>query len=361
MSSSSPKEFLIDKVKRDNLKDIKYLTDMLQSITNISEVNAKTIIYYCMATYHISEFHFFPCMAFIGPFSSGKSELVDFASKLCYKPTLTSGHATMTAAGLRNVFQETCGETLIMDEAALNPNSSEFESLIIGRTTKTASNIAFNEPQLIGKGGVKYDLQTHSIFGAFIFNARSLILDSAAGSRSIVIPTKYNPQGKFTKVKSMIISDLMLPENKLWYPPEDIPRGTRAYDIWEPLMQVAANIEDDGWINYVRTVLDNAQLKVAVEHQDEDNQVVLAAIIQAFTDMAGFFKVDTKLKVQDISDNLTKNFRGENWNPKRIRKILQSMNLEVKKYCGTNYLYTTLDQLKSIATDIGYEDEILKV
>jgi len=354
----SQKNFLVDPTTEENYKALKYLTNTLYQVSGINEINAKTIIYYCMATYHVKDYDIFPALSINGVSSSGKSSTLKFISKLCSEPVWISGHDSISGPYLRRKLQESKEKTLIMEEGDLYNDRKQLQSWIINRTDRQASNIGTMEQVILGNN-IGYKESEQSVFGALIFSDRHPVLTNiATNTRVISIPTKYAP-GQYIKVPDNLC-DLFLPTNNVWYAPDTIPNSNRFYDVWKPLIEIASYLEDDNWLYYIAETIKNNIAQLSREHQAEENQTVFGGMMAAFSNSnTAMFIISNSLKINDITLALRNEVADHMYTNQYVRKVLENMGFMVKRKGGHSVLTTTPAEVKMIANKINYEDDIL--
>jgi DNA-binding transcriptional ArsR family regulator len=335
--------------------EVSELVELLTKVSGLDANQAKTAIYYAAATYHIKIFDWFPVLAFIGPPGTGKSKALSLMSQLCCKPFWVSCHATMTAALLRDQLTPTNKVTAIIEEGDLYPNRKQLQGYIINRVDRIRTSSVLVKEQVETQSGVKgWRTVKKGAFGATVLHDRNSLDDLAAESRVITITTTYR-SGNFIEPPK----GLVLPQTVLGTVPDYFSQSGRAFDTWKPLIMIASGLDDEDWLNWTYIQIDEATKNLRDGHAYEEKLVIFAKVIEAFCDNAGMLLVKEPLTLdKNVTDPLRKTTMPH-ITPHLVRKTLERMGLTVKRRSGTNKLYTSLDELKKVAKEIGYEDESL--
>ncbi len=331
------------------------LVTVFNEVSGLEENQAKTAIYYAMATHKLNEFDWFPVLAFIGAPGTGKSKALDVLGQLCYKPYRISCHATMTSVALRDELAAARNRTAIIEECDLYSNRKQLQSYLINRVNKTRTSGVVVKEQVETESGIKkWNTLKKHIFGATVIHDRNSLSDLAAERRSIIITTQFK-EGKFTEPST----DLKLPKFKLGGVPDYFNSGS-ALDAWKPLIMVADDLHDYGWLLWVSQQIEEATNELKDGQMFEERLLIFSKVIEAYYDN-GLDKLIVKEPL--LIKNITERVQGEGMkdiSSQVIKKTLVKMGFKAKVYGGNLKLFTSENELRKIASDIGYKDEGLE-
>jgi hypothetical protein len=151
-----------------------YIDALLGANAGISELQARTMVYYALATFY-DEIDPFPILCIRNSFGCGKSDLLETLFPMCKGAERIEGE---TYATIRNGL-ENC-RTAFIDEHEDLP-----EKLLSKRFKKSNARIEALRPL-----GRVYQQGVLNIFGATIIAARKGFRDGALNSRCLVIMPK---------------------------------------------------------------------------------------------------------------------------------------------------------------------------
>jgi hypothetical protein len=338
---------------------VEQLADLINKVCGLSINWAKVCIYYAMATHRIDNYTWFAVLCFIGPPGTGKSKSLDIMAKVCNKPFRITCHATMTPATLRDeLVSSKTRVTAIIEEADLYPNRKQLQGYIINRVDRVRTSGLAVKEQVETDTGVK-DWRTHhkKTYGATVVHDRNSLDDLAAESRAIIINTTYK-EGNYIDPPDK----LSLPVIKTGLVPSYFSTGSRAFDTWKPLLEMASGQNDDDWLVWACEQVQEATDGLRDGHAYEEKQAIFAQVIKAYCENSGFglvVKPDEGLILQhSVFEPLKKEMPYIT--PRTVASVLTKMGLKVIRHSGTNKLFTSVDELKRVARDIGYQDEVLK-
>ncbi len=330
------------------------LVAVFNEVSGLEENQAKTAIYYAMATHKLNEFDWFPVLAFIGAPGTGKSKALDVLGQICYKPYRISCHATMTSVALRDELAAARNRTAIIEECDLYSNRKQLQSYLINRVNKTRTSSVVVKEQVETESGIKkWNTLKKHIFGATVIHDRNSLSDLAAERRSIIITTQFK-DGKYIEPSA----DLKLPKFKLGGVPDYFNSGS-ALDAWKPLIMVADDLHDYGWLLWVSQQIEEATNELKDGQVFEERLLIFSKVIEAYYDS----RLDRLIVKEPILlKSIAERIQGEGLNyisPQVIKKTLRNLGIKVKVYGGSNKIFTSEDELRKIASDIGYSDECL--
>jgi len=341
--------------------EVQELVDIIYRVCGLGVNWAKACIYYCMATFKLKLIDWMPALIIMAPPASGKSKLMDILLQLAYKPTIPPISCEgISYPTLRDELEKAHNRTALLEEADLHPNRKQLEGLLLARVDKKrTSTLRGKEPPAEGKG--KYKNVTRKIFGATIVHDRHGLTDLATERRAIIVSIKHQGGQQFINPPT----NLTLPSFSFGNIPEMFNSSQTVgsgLDTWEPLIRIADSLNDDEWLSWAWGKVAEANEALADGYQYELEQCVFGAVIKGFSDRTGMGLVadniaKTPLPLSIVTETVSKDYRYIA--PKTVGTTLRKMNFDVHKLSGVFQIFTTIDQLKEIAQEIGYKDEAL--
>lgn len=329
--------------------EINGLVLILQLVSGLDEGQAKACIYYAGVTHNIDAFPHVPILELIGPTGTGKSRILKFLERICYKPHRCEGCYIMTEAALRDELKKANGATFIGDEA--DCQSTLIEGLFGLRCSPTGSTTVKRQT------ATGWSQEAVPIFGATVLHHRRSFLDQSNQNRAISIRTSFK-DGDFSAMESFCDIEMELPE----IPIGDAPNlGTgRAYDTWRPLLTMASGAGDDEWLSWVKKRIEEATAEVRDGQDFEPVSLMLAKVIEACSS-EDKLNLDYKKKVE-IESQIVKPLKDSlpGINAYSVSSTLKNvLKLQVVRIGGRNCVYPTEDSLRNAAKIVGYKDEVL--
>jgi len=330
--------------------EIKNLVIILNIVSGLGEGLAKACIYYAGVTHKIKDFIQMPILEIIGPTATGKSQILKFLERICFKPHRCEGCYAMTYAVLRDELKKANGSTFIGDEADIT--STSIEGLFGLRCSPTGGTTI----KRAGQGG-QWSQEAVPIFGATVLHHRRAFLDQSNQNRAIPIRTSLKV-GAFSPMESFSDLEMALPE----MPVGDVPKlGTgRAYDTWHPLLAMASGAGDDDWISWAKEQIEEANSEVRDGQDFEPVALMLAKVIDACT-CGDKLVLDNRPRVE-IESQIVKPLKESlpGINAYSVSSTLKNvLKLEVIRVGGRNCVYPTEKSLREAAEIVGYRDEVL--
>ncbi len=232
----------------------------VQATCGLSTNEAKTIIYYSVATHGIQRMQIMPILVLRGPQGTGKSTIMELLKQMAYSPKLIDGR--VSPAVLRDSLKyET---TALIEEA-----DGVDEELLIRRYSRQTSKTAVKR----GSAMQGFKDEQFDMFGATILHRRVPFKDAALDSRSIVIKTVYKPGGY--SMSTLSSSSLrQIADSADWGNPLGLPTG-RVTDAWRPLFQAALACKEKDWLVYaVNEVNKGNERLMAGQKYEPENALV---------------------------------------------------------------------------------------
>jgi len=330
------------------MTNITYLVDILQMVSGLDDGQARTCIYYDLATHELDRFTFMPILEISGPLGSGKSQIQEFMGRFCYSPRERKC-LNITVPALRDELRKAYRGTFIGDEADCIYRPVED---LYGVRCSASGNVTIKEK----KGKSDFKQKTVNIFGATVLHHRRPFLDPSNASRAITIKTSIKP-GDYVKMEQFKNIQIDLPQ---------IPSGDmlpalgsgRAYDTWYPLLDVATRAGDIEWLAWAEHKIKESEKEVEAGQTYESNAVILAKLIESCVEShtSKLKPIIDRVNIHlEIVQPLVKEYP---WvNSYNTPMILRGMGIEVVRQGGKNWAYPTAESLKAAATNLGYQDE----
>ena len=148
----------------------------MHETTGLDDDQAKTIIYYAVATYGLPQLDKFPLLGIYGPAGTGKTTILGILGDIAYKPTWLDGKVTRAVLRDSHRFDA----TVLIDEA-----DDMHEELLVNTYSRQSA------PTTVKRRGETDWLQkTINLFGATAHHRRRPFRDPAILSRSVVVRTR---------------------------------------------------------------------------------------------------------------------------------------------------------------------------
>jgi len=327
---------------------IQIITNLANAITSACglDINqAKTVVYWAIATHALDKLEIMPILVISGPYSTGKSTLINLIRQICNQPRLLDGE--MSKAELRDKLE--VNTTALIEEA-----DKVDEQLILKRYARQTSGTSVKR----GSGSLGWTSKEMKLFGGTVLHRRIPFKDPAVDSRSIVIKTTYK-SGNYVTLKLDSSNLATVAANVDWF--KKVPAieslDGRAVDTWMPLFQAAVTCNDTDWIAYGIGELMKTVKNLKEGQGYEPSQVVVSKLIAlAYEEPTSQFKDRVALKaiekgLKDDGVSLT------SW---QVGKILRELGFEVKSVGGTRYTLVNQSHLLEVVRQLGIDDDALK-
>ena len=295
------------------------LTQLIRETTGLDEDQAKTIVYYAIATYALPVLGKFPLLTIYGPAGTGKTTILQILKEISYKPVEIDGKATKAA--LRDSLKT--NTTAIIDEA-----DDMYEDWMVNRYSRESAKTPVKQ-KIFGEWSQK----TTDLFGAAVLHRRIPFKDPAILSRSIVLSTKRKKEGvepsKAEEFQPYAIVLKEIAERVEW---EHVKErgGSRIADTWAPLLEVDTLFEGV-W----STTFAAKEIKEA-----EDGEVV------------------ERVPVGEITKSLSDDLALNSW---QVGQVLRDLGFDTKTAGGKQYVFIGgKENFIQVAQFIGFQDEWLE-
>jgi hypothetical protein len=325
-----------------SLQIITNYADAITSACGLDTDQAKTVVYWAIATHAIDKQQKMPILTVTGPLNSGKSDLLTIIGQIVYQPRPIDGE--VSSAILRDKLE--IYTTAIIEEA-----DKVDEQLILKRYGRQTSNTEVNR----GNTSQGFKREPLNLFGATVLHRRVPFKDPAVDSRSITIKTIHKP-GNYIMPSLSAVPLATLASTVNWSLSLPLPQG-RAADVWSPLFRVAATYIDKVWLQYAAGEFKKSIANLSVGQEYEPSQLVVSKLVSlAFS--PDFNKLKPRIALQELARALKTD--GNDLNPWQVGKILRGIGFNTKLSGGTNYIIIDKAQLLAIAQQLGIDDDVLK-
>ena len=345
---------------------VEQLAELINKVCGLSINWGKTCIYYCMATCKLKVINWMPVLDIVAPKGSGKSCLIDVLRRLCHKPYDICCYDKMTSVTLRNELENAKERTAIIEEGDLYPNRKELERYLINRVDKRRTSAIPVTHQVDTKRGTKWVTDKFMVFGATIIHDRHPMVDMAADRRSILIDIKHQKGKHFFKPDKAYLKTLTLPPFSIGNIPDYFSAdeiSDSALDTWEPLIRIAAGIDDVDWLIWAWERVAEMSDRLSDGQQFELEQVIFGALIQGYSETSGIGLMPNKIAQEPlpltvITETVKKQYPYIH--PKTVSTELRKMGFHnIRNIGGVSKVITTLEEIKKIAEAISYQDDKL--
>lgn len=333
--------------------DLEYITldqklqalfDLIGSDTSLNPDQARTLIYFAIATYGLPNLEKFPVMAIFGPAGTGKTTILQILRAVASKPATIDGK--VSKAVLRDSLTE--NSTALIDEA-----DDIHEQWLVNRYSRQSASTVVN--QQTQEGWLK--MQTN-LFGATALHRRIPFKDPAILSRSIVLRTKskkggvgtYSPED-FYPYAAVLQS---ISEKVDW---ENVAErgGDRISDTWAPLLEIDALFGGEWSSTYAAKEIEKAQANLNLGQQEEPTLAVFQALVSIAMSDDG--EVKERVPLGNITQVVRESQELDSW---QTGQLVRDMGFETKTAGGKQYVFIGgKEKLVAVANDLGIEDEWL--
>lgn len=298
----------------------------IMGASGITEEQAKTCLYYAIATYFLPDkLELMPILAIIGPIGTGKTDLLNQLEKMVNNPKLIGARTFPT---LRDKFGITT--TALLDDA-----DKIDEDILIHRYSKTGSLIEHKVDIAPSVSATKWVTKKTDVFGATIITKRTPFKDSAVTSRSIIIKTKYVP-GKY-KIKWFRNAHEVLSKKAEKIDLEEMGKHTshRTKNNWMPLRAIARYFRDEAWLEYSKKEMKGGTRVLRTGQSYEPEKALLIVFNEnmkkAMTSTGTLF--ENSVLISTMKSDLWKQF-DVNLTNMQIQEILRGLRFKVVSHSG---------------------------
>ena len=320
---------------------------VVQSLIDTAKLNprdAKTCIYWRLASRYSAQLQFFPALALVGPSGSGKTSIMDALHQMPGESSDILACTIFTMASLRDELEKYRDKLFIADE--FDEVKKEVGYLMMARTTRSMSNITFKRQ--VGDGN-KYEQVTINIFGPTILHTRNLIDDPARSSRAIQIFTRHE-DGPFADFDPSYVAMASLEFDMS----QVVYKGGRTISTWSPILEIAKQLEDVDYLTEIQAEL-ALEARILRQKAEYDNaSVVLAKIVECITSRLDHQRWDRIDIDYAIGRPLRLDF--DYLTPLVVNNIINQMGMETERKGGRRWLLPDWRTMKAACKQRHYED-----
>jgi len=282
----------------------------LRDATGLTLNEAKTIVYWAVATYGLNKLDCFPPMVIYGAPETGKSTILKFVAKLI------NAHVISTTT--KAEFRDQLADNRIV---CIEEGDKVEEPMILKRYSRESGQVHIKV-----RGSWGFYTNEGNIYGATLLHRRHSFEDLALQTRTIVIKTR-KVEREFQKAE--LPDDYGERLEKLWKGAwknrgDQNPSGRTATNWW-PLIIVAQFREDDKWIEYAHKQQKIAESLLKGDSDFEPDKILAYAL--------NYFESEENKKFVYLSTLIAHLNDHYMWKPtsKRVSKILrEEMGYTVK-------------------------------
>lgn len=274
----------------------------LKHATGLTTNEAKTVVYWAIATQGLEKFDCFPPLVLYGVHETGKSTILKFVSQLI------NAHFISTTS--RAEFRDQLIKNRIV---CIEEGDKVNEELILKRYSRESGQVHVKTRILGG-----YTTTEGNLYGATLLHRRHSFEDLALQSRTIIVKTK---KVKKEFYETELNDDYKAKLRKLWkdawkHRSSDIPSG-RTETNWWPLIIVAQYRGDDKWIKYAHKQQKIAERLLKGDSEFEPDKVLAYAL--------DYFRKEKNKKFVYLSKLIEHLNVHYMWKPtsKRVAKMLR--------------------------------------
>ncbi|MFC1958931.1 hypothetical protein ACFLV6_03355, partial [Chloroflexota bacterium] len=264
-------------LKAKTLEEIKPFILALMGASNLDENQAKTLVYYALMTWSDVP-RIRPIIDLNGESGTGKNRIMLQISPWCNDAKWIVAR-NITSAQLRDQLADTV--TAFIDEADKTREQTLCENWYQMRYEDTGKEASYRTLQLVGKNKDKQISRqvTCNHFGYTILHTQNPF-QSTEMDRRILRITIYKDSTRNYKVTEIPREEMPLEilDQIDWVKEIDGAQSNSAWDVWLPLIRIADNIGDAGFVEYARE-----QIQLKAEEDDlskvyEPKGIVLSEI-----------------------------------------------------------------------------------
>jgi len=246
-----------------NLEKIKVFVEaLLKANAGINELQARTMVYYGLATYY-EEIDPFPILVIINDFACGKSDLEDTLFPMCRGSKKIKG---TTDASIRDEL-DGC-RTAFFDE-----NENPPEHWLTRRFKQ--SNAKVNIKRQTPTGFVDIE---RNLFGATVVAKRKCFRDGALNSRCLTIqPEKIEDENLLAGHSVTDAGSLQGVAEDIGELPQSLHSG-RTAQVWKPLEGIAKLFDDEEWLEWAKEEFGVDMQVIKIMRMYEPREAVLMAV-----------------------------------------------------------------------------------
>lgn len=308
--------------------------------------DAKTIIYWRLATRYSSQLNFFPALALVGPAGSGKGTIMAALKVMPGESSPITDCEIITMAACRDMLGANKDKLFFADECdGLKP---EVSHLFMARCNREMADITFKES--VGPAGSsKFEQRTVNIFGPTVLHLRNQLDDPAKSSRSIQIFTRH-ADGPYPDFFADLSALFML-EFDMGHVRTT---GGRVVVTWAPVLAVAEQLGDDEYLTDIQALIDMEMRSLREKAEFDPASVVLARIVDYLVNRPKEYQWDRI----DIDAYIGRHLRLDypNLEAPQVNNIITSLGFQTERRGGRRWLWPDAPSLQVAAWKRHYVD-----
>lgn len=307
------------------------IVEELQSTTDLSLFDCKSVAYFTLATHALAQFDAFPVLVLEGETNTGKNAIIYTILRCAFHvrdPLILRG---TTYPVLRDYLIETRGGTAVIDEGDSMAGHGDFEELLKCRSRKEQGRLTINRKLADGK---TYKRESYNIYGALVVHRQAPFASPSLVTRCITIHTHSNLDrlyGKSNKKRQKVELDFKSLE------PFELDGAPRVAENWEPLASVANYLSDNEFLIELSNQMVAKSVELIEEAQAaEPARIVLDGALALSLTLDGQWRAATKgrWKIAELSEWIMKE-HGITINPWQVGRILKGHGLKTVKSHGS--------------------------
>ena len=317
---------------------------------------------FSLLTYIVPGFAAVPYVAVSGPMGSGKSKILELLQQVVFRPLLTS--STSEAAIFRSLHA--FGHTALLDEAE-RLRDPEMQGLLANLLAGYKRGGCASRCEQTGDGQIT--LRHFSVFGCKAFAAINEVPPTLA-SRCIAVPMFRSPKGSI-KPRLRVDDDaalwgqlrdalhiLAMEHGSEWLAlptrQDVVPEMSgRNFEIWQPLLGLAAWFEDRGAHGLLELLRRHALLLIEQGREaatPPDDEVLLQALARAVGSGIAPTAGELLATVADVEPSL---FR--NWTARAVAAHLKRYGIGSRKTNGRKFFAPSPADLLRVQQSYGID------
>lgn len=346
------------------MKRILPLVDALMRASNLSENQAKTLIYYCLMTWS-DEPKKRPILVLDGESGTGKNDLMGMMYDWCRHETGEPGKRTewvnadrMSEATLRDQLADKT--TVFVEEADKTVDPAKSEGWYKIRYEETGRGKKYRRQTVNSRGYMISKEETHDHYGYTVLHVQNAFQSTEMDRRTLRVTIFKDNSRKYKVIKVPINEVPMeIAEETDWDAEIEQEYSGSAWDVWLPLMRTAKTVDDTEWLEYARKQIDLKTQEDALSKVYEPKGIVLSEIIplyRAALDKNVMPKLPNRIAITEVRKAIAE--RGYNYTEKQIAKAARDLGFRV--YYPQNKAHIKVEGeelLKSIGARAGYCEE----
>jgi len=289
---------------------------------NLDENQAKTLVYYCIMTWSDKP-QIRPIIDLHGESGTGKNGIMKQIKGWCRVSKWINAR-NKTGAQLRDDLADTT--TAFVEEADKTREPKACENWYQQRFDETGRDITYKKPEISRKGYVSYAEETHNHFGYTVLHTQNFFHSVELDRRVLRITLFKNSNRLYTMTEGLHGETLAQIANEVdWRSLIPQPVSNSAWDVWLPLMRVAAHLEDDDFLGYAKKQIESKTEEDDLTKVFEPKGVVLSEIAPRYR--TGLQNGNRRIAITTIREAI--NERGYRYDERQITKAAKELGFTI--------------------------------